>query len=275
MPRHPDLQQQQLPAVGPGGVPGWYAPFNYVSQRPVAWTQGEFNPGKCTWENEDLWTSGNNQGGTIDILLLDGEDGSVKNMVAIPANGGPQGLNQDYFGIYGGAVDGEGNFWGSQLGSGKLLHVKLSDMSYEIHNANNEWFGSYGMTVDVDGMVWLCGYEAGRYNPDTQQFASNAVGGSAGCMADAEEGGLLWMGGGGSVVGVNRETLQVEKNCNASSYGISIDFEGFVWAVAFGNTATKIDPETCQTWSYNGLVGAYTYSDMTGYALTNAGSPSG
>ena len=26
---------------------------------------------------------------------------------------------------------------------------------------------------------------------------------------------------------------------------------------------------------YGGLVGAYTYSDMTGYALSNAGTPSG
>jgi len=48
-----------------------------------------------------------------------------------------------------------------------------------------------------------------------------------------------------------------------------------VWAVAFGKNATKLDPQTGQTWTYSGLVGAYTYSDMTGYALTNVGTPSG
>ena len=56
---------------------------------------------------------------------------------------------------------------------------------------------------------------------------------------------------------------------------ISIDFEGYVWAVASGSTVSKIDPETGQFWTYNGLVGAYTYSDMTGYALSNVGTPSG
>ncbi|NJK31471.1 MAG: hypothetical protein HC927_03080 [Deltaproteobacteria bacterium] len=126
-------------------------------------------------------------------------------------------------------------------------------------------------------MVWVCSDTAGRFDPVTETWAQSSVGGYTGCMADANENGLLWMSSGfDGVVGVNRDTLQVEKTCGGfGSYGISIDFEGYVWAVDFGSTATKIDPETCQTWSYNGLVGAYTYSDMTGYALSNAGTPSG
>lgn len=47
----------------------------------------------------------------------------------------------------------------------------------------------------------------------------------------------------------------------AGSYGISIDFEGYVWAVASGSTASKIDPVTGQF--------------LTGYALSNVGTPSG
>jgi hypothetical protein len=84
------------------------------------------------------------------------------------------------------------------------------------------------------------------------------------------------MSNGQGVIGVNRDTLVVEKTWMAGgSYGISIDFEGYVWAVASGSTASKIDPVTGQFWTYNGLVGAYTYSDMTGYALSNVGTPSG
>jgi hypothetical protein len=95
-------------------------------------------------------------------------------------------------------------------------------------------------------------------------------------MADAHDNGLLWMANGNGVVGINRDTLMVEKSWDAGgSYGISIDFEGYVWAVANGSNVSKIDPETGQYWVYSGLVGAYTYSDMTGYALTNAGKPSG
>ncbi|HVH99861.1 MAG TPA: hypothetical protein VM869_14160 [Enhygromyxa sp.] len=255
----------------------WHTPMNYQSQRPVAWAPGEFNAGTCKWEGEELWTSGFNNGGTLDIVLLDGDDGSIIDMVQVPTNNLDTGLNADGFGIYGGASDGEGNFWGSQLGSQKLVRVNREDMTYEIFNANaNAWGSWYGMTVDSDGMVWLCGSEAGRFDPETQSFVQASVGGYTGCMADAAENGLLWMSDGSGVIGVDRETLQVVKTCNGpGSYGISIDFEGYIWAVAFGSTATKFDPDTCQTWSYNGLVGAYTYSDMTGYALSNAGSPSG
>jgi streptogramin lyase len=126
-------------------------------------------------------------------------------------------------------------------------------------------------------MVWLCSGTAGRFDPMTESFSTAVAGGYTGCMADANENGLLWMSAGGQgIVGVNRDTLVVEKTCNAGgpSYGISIDFEGYVWGVT-GSTATKWDPETCQSWQYAGLTGAYTYSDMTGYALSNAGTPSG
>jgi streptogramin lyase len=132
------------------------------------------------------------------------------------------------------------------------------------------------MTVDSEGYVWLCSQSAGRFDPMSETWQTNQVGGFTGCMADAGEDGLLWMSTGQGVVGVNRDTLQVEKNWNAAgSYGISIDFEGYVWAVASGSNVTKIDPVTGQNWVYNGLTGAYTYSDMTGYALSNVGTPSG
>jgi streptogramin lyase len=96
-------------------------------------------------------------------------------------------------------------------------------------------------------------------------------------MADAEEDGLLWMSTCSGIIGVNRQTLQVDKTCAQTngSYGISIDFEGNVWAVAYGTNANRVDPDTCQYDTYAGLVGAYTYSDMTGYAVANAGTPSG
>jgi hypothetical protein len=95
-------------------------------------------------------------------------------------------------------------------------------------------------------------------------------------MADGLEDGLLWVSAGNSVKGINRETMVLEKTwATPSAFGMSIDFEGYVWTVGFGSTASKVDPETGQVWSYNGLTGAYTYSDMTGYALNNVGSPSG
>jgi hypothetical protein len=246
----------------------WHKPMLYESQRPVAWGPGEFDEGSCQWEDEELWTSATN-GQVIDVFVLDGDDGATKEMVTI------QGVLPDYFGIYGAAVDGNGDFWGSQLGWGKLIRVNREDMTYDVWTQpqNGSW---YGMTVDSEGFVWLCSDFVGRFDPSTETWQTAAVGGYTGCMADAAENGLLWMSDGQGVIGVNRDTLQVEKQWDAAgSYGISIDFEGYVWAVAYGTTVSKIDPLTGQFWTYNGLVGAYTYSDMTGYALSNVGSPSG
>jgi hypothetical protein len=253
----------------------WHKPMVYASQRPVAWGQGNFNQGTCQWEDEELWTAGTNGAGVIDVYVLDGDTGDTKEMIAIPTGGGS--LNSDFYGIYGGAVDGNGDFWGSQLGStGKLVRVNRSDMTYDIFTPPPVGAHWYGMTVDSEGFVWLCSGTAARFDPDTETWQTASVGGYTGCMADAGENGLLWMSTGSGVVGVNRDTLQVEKTwATNGSYGVSIDFEGYVWTVASGNNAHKVDPETGQVWTYGGLVGAYTYSDMTGYALSNAGTPNG
>ncbi|MFO7563931.1 MAG: hypothetical protein R6X02_14890 [Enhygromyxa sp.] len=252
----------------------WHRAMDYNSQRPVAWGPGVFNEATCAWEDEELWTSGTNQNGAIDIYLLRGDDGETKEAITVPTGIG--GLSADFFGIYGAAVDGEGNFWGSQLGTnGRLIRVNRADMSYDIWETPSgpHW---YGMTVDSDGMVWLCSSTVGRFDPGTETWATAQVGGWTGCMADAGDNGLLWMANGNGVVGINRDTLMVDKIWQAEgSYGISIDFEGYVWAVANGSKVSKVDPETGEYWVYGGLVGAYTYSDMTGYALSNAGKPSG
>jgi streptogramin lyase len=133
------------------------------------------------------------------------------------------------------------------------------------------------MTVDSDGYVWTCSSTgACRFDPDSETWQSASIGGYTGCMADAGDDGLLWMATGQGVQGVNRETLQVEKSCpnTNGTYGISIDFQGNVWGVN-GSGAKRIDPDTCMFDTYAGLTGPYTYSDMTGFALANAGTPSG
>jgi streptogramin lyase len=246
----------------------WYAQMNYMSQRPAAWAPGEWNDKACGYEDEPVWTSGTN-GSTIDVVLLDGDDGAIIDTVNLGNS-----VTPSYFGLYGGAVDGDGNFWGSQLGQGKLVRVMIDDMTFEV------WpmaAGGYGMTVDSDGYVWTCSSQAARFDPNSETWQVNSVGGSSGCMAETGEDGLLWMANGSGIVGVNRQTLQVAKTCanTNGSYGISIDFQGRVWAVAYGSNANRVDPETCQYQTYSGLVGAYTYSDMTGYAVANAGTPSG
>jgi hypothetical protein len=51
--------------------------------------------------------------------------------------------------------------------------------------------------------------------------------------------------------------------------GISVDVDGYVWAVTQIGRAYKIDPDDFSFEYYDGLSGPYTYSDMTGWALQN------
>src|SRR5690606_37784235 len=106
----------------------WHTPFGYSSQRPVAWAPGTFNQGTCEWENERLWTAGRVGQGGDQVILLDGDDGSIIAMVDVP------GLKADSFGIYGAAVDSEGNFWGTGWASGNhLVHVDIDTMQATVY----------------------------------------------------------------------------------------------------------------------------------------------
>jgi hypothetical protein len=254
----------------------WYTPFGYSSQRPVAWAPGTFNQGTCEWEDEMLWTAGRVGQGGDQVVLLDGDTGAIIDIVDVP------GLKADSFGIYGAAVDSEGNFWGTGWASGnQLVRVEIDTMELTVWPGPTQATGLdshwYGMTVDVDGYVWNCASRVARFDPVTEQWTVSADLGTwtAGCMADGQANGLLWLGSAG-VRGLNRQTMQVVYNWpTPSSYGVSIDHAGFVWAVS-GNGAHRVDPMTGAVTSYNGLVGAYTYSDMTGAALKAVGGqPSG
>jgi hypothetical protein len=60
--------------------------------------------------------------------------------------------------------------------------------------------------------------------------------------------------------------------------GASIDVDGKVWLVdeyAQGGGAFVYDPLTDTAEWVGGLMGPYTYSDMTGWALANVANPSG
>jgi hypothetical protein len=246
----------------------WYTPMAYSSQRPVAWTQGEFDMAACAVVNEKVWTSGSPNGNTVEVVLVDGETGVIEETIPIP------GVAANYFGIYGAAVDSEGNFWGSQLGIGSLVNVDRQTLAVET------WpmvASGYGMTVDQEGYVWTCSSTAARFNPVTETWQQAFVGGAGGCMSDG--GDILWLAS-QPMIGINRQTLAVEYSIPIPEYvhGVSIDHEGYVWGVSMSTNAYRVDPDA-GTWNtVGGLVGPYTYSDMTGFALNNVGgggAPSG
>ena len=78
----------------------------------------------------------------------------------------------------------------------------------------------------------------------------------------------------GSVTGTSPHSTQTIPIPNYAK-GISIDFEGNVWAVSYSADAYHVNPTTMQIDTFTGLVGPYTYSDMTGFALSAAGGRGG
>jgi hypothetical protein len=63
----------------------------------------------------------------------------------------------------------------------------------------------------------------------------------------------------------------------AGGHGWAVDFDGYAWSVEFAGTrAFVVDPDTLEVTTVTPpLVGAYTYSDMTGFQLVNATNPVG
>ncbi len=247
----------------------WFTPMAYESQRPAAWTQGTFNQGTCQYTDQKVWTSGNNNAGDdlVEVLLVNGDTGAIE--ATIPVSG----VNPDFYGIYGAAVDNKGNFWGSQLSLGQLVNIDL--VTHQVRKWPMTAAG-YGMTVDSLGYVWTCSSNASRFDPMTETWLTATVGGSGGCMEDGK--GTLYMSGGaGTIIALDTATLTVKTTYPVPQYvhGISIDFYGFVWGVSMGTQAYRVDPVDGTTLTFEGLVGAYTYSDMTGFALSNVGNPQG
>lgn len=274
----PGIQTSQGPndvlPFGTDDCMAWYTPFNYTTQRPLAWAQGDFNQGTCQYENEKLWSAGNV--GNAEVVLMDGDTGVVEQTVVIPNVVG-------WAGLYGGAVDGDGNFWTvdhNWSGPSTLVFVDRDNFTYDTWNVEGQVH--YGLAVDSEGRPWLCGSGGvSRFDPESETWTHLAPmnGGSAlgGCMEDAD--GILWTSPypNASVVGIDTETVQIVQTIPIPAYvhGISIDFQGYVWGVEFGGTnAYRIDPDTQLYDTVSGLVGAYTYSDMTGFAISAAGTPS-
>lgn len=242
----------------------WHTPITASSNRPAAWAPGDWSESECQYVNNKFWTAARDGVGTS-VMLLDGETGVVEQTIPIP----------EFTGItYGGAVDGDGNFWGHQSGGSQLFFVDRDTFQYEIFPGPSG--GGYGIAVDDNGSPWLCSGSVHRMNPMTGVWDSSAVGSSiGGCMSDGQ--GTMWLSH-NPLLGIDINSMQVVQSWPLPQdiHGVSIDFDGYVWGVPIvGSEAYRTDPVTGNTDTFTGLIGAYTYSDMTGFALANAGTPSG
>ncbi|PRQ08063.1 Vgb family protein [Enhygromyxa salina] len=260
----------------------WYTEFvgQNLANRPVAWTAGVFDQGSCTWVDQKLWTQTAllGQANSMQIHRLDGETGAIEDTVPAP------NVDLGSWGAYGGAVDGEDNFWFSTHGSGSPPTLSRVDndtlvlTTWPVPNG----LSPYGMTVDSEGHAWVAGYSGGtaRFTPDSETWDVVNVTG-LGMQADSD--GRVWVGTyggqGSGVTSIDVNTLEILDfiplpNAGVTK-GVSIDFYGYVWIVNMASSAYRVDPDTHMFQSYDGLNGAYTYSDMTGAGLKNVAFPQG
>jgi hypothetical protein len=237
----------------------WYTDFTCSSNRPAAWTRGTWNDNTCSYTDAKLWTVCD-----ANVMLLNGDTGVVEQTIVVP--GSPF--------VYGGAADGDGNFWGLDTAQQQIFRIDAQ--TYDLQTFPLPAMGGYGITVDPQGRPWVCGGgQVARFNLASSDWTSstNSYGGIGGCMTDGAD--LIWhSNNSGMLLGYNIETLAVDEQVQLPEYvhGVSVDFYGYVWGVGFANSnAYRADPITDVVDTYNGLTGAYTYSDMTGFALSSAG----
>lgn len=277
-------------STGPGDVlpwgeeecVAWYSDFTYGSQRPIAWTSGVYNDATCEWEDQKVWTTGTVLSGDADVILLNGDDGTVDAMTNVP---GLSLLNN--FGGYGAVVDSQGDLWFNEmyLFGDALVRVDFDDLSHEVIPTGGR--SGYGLAIDEAGRIWTCGsFAVNRYDPMSSTWTSATNGlDLGGCMVDGE--GRLWVSGSNEAPFTFRafdtETVAMvaEFPIPEHVHGVSIDFEGNIWGVGGvpglgqGTTAYRMDPTNGSLDSVSGLVDAYTYSDMTGFALVGSTPPPG
>ncbi|MDH5674546.1 MAG: hypothetical protein OEZ06_20635 [Myxococcales bacterium] len=198
------------------------------------------------------------------------------------------------YGPYGGVADAGGNFW---IFNSNTTHlIRIDAVTLQWRSWTTPMGNGYGITIDSQGRIFVCGtLGVSRFDPPTESWYSTWEAGATvdlgynGCMTDGM--GTLWVGGGSDqgqigLFGISTESLQLVDQVNTDDQGnqmrvkgVSIDIDGNVWGVSSpgadmsgpGNLAWRFNPLTREVASYDGLEGAYSYSDMTGFGLQQAG----
>jgi hypothetical protein len=263
----------------------WYTAFpEAASQRPVAWTSGTLNPVTCQWDDQKIWTGyGRDPGGSggsfcsddrIFVHRLDGTTGAVEATIEMP-------FPCTTFGLYGGVVDSTNDLWLTRLfeGSPGAIHVDYDTLAYDTIGP----FYGYGITVDHNGHIWGGTGIPGKWDPVAQTWTQ--IMGSinnAGVGLAEDQQGRMWVGIVGGIQAFDAETMAMADTVMFAgemiqSKGISVDVDGFIWAVPDNaDRAYRVDPTDLSYVQIGGLIGAYTYSDMTGGGLkTVACNPPG
>ncbi len=245
--------------------------------RGIAWDAND-NGNQCD-PKPNLWVGWRNQpNNEAMVRQLDGQTGVELGSVVVPNWQG----NWNH-GVYGGAADRIGAFWG--LGTLGTI-IRVAPDNYELTRWDNPISSNpYGIALDAGGNPWLAGNDGRvwQFDVSSETFVDLGLTGTAGRLRGLaiDTQGNAWMAANDPCGLVQYDTttnsivqsLIALEGC-ATPVGVSIDAEGFVWVVDQGaDLAYKVHPETYQAVVVSFLVRPYTYSDMTGTGLNLVVNP--
>lgn len=249
----------------------------YNGPRPTAWDARTItNPdGGCAMGAARVWVGYKHEDGHGVFWRLDGETGEILDEVQGPAYQSRP---------YGGAVDAQGNFWVTGYQHDPAL--RIDGETLEITDFGNPEVEFYGMTLDAQGDLWVADRSATGavahldVTSGTWSVIPDVGGKTRGIQIDRE--GRAWLAGNNPcrLVQVDTATETVTDGAIplpgcGDPVGISIDGDGYVWVVdRDADRAYKVDPVShAVVLTVEGLVGPYTYSDMTGSGLALVSNP--
>jgi hypothetical protein len=258
----------------------WHTPLDEASDRPIAWTSGDFNEGTCKYEDPKVWTA-TSVGHPADTTkakayLLNGQTGDIEEEILLEG-----WCTGDARTVYGGAVDSNNDFWFVGAYTNCVGHVRLDDLTYEVIEGGST---PYGMIVDKDDRIWKANGTMSRYDPQSQEWKTQSCGQGCTALAQSPE-GAIWLGGTSGnpyiVLEADPDSMEVLGGWTKDEivgldmpWGLSFDAEGYLWAIEMGQQVYKIDVDTGDYWVFDNNTSMYTYSDFTGYGLKNvAGDP--
>lgn len=274
-------------STGPGDVLPWgqdecvlWETELFTGARAAAWDSGNDPDGVddmgCGGA-PNLWVSAMDESNTVHVWRLDGETGAKQDEATLP------GWTGNWGGVYGGVVDRERGFWGTGKENTLLVHVDATTLDLTTYDAvGYERF--YGIAMDAQGTPWVASEFDDRllhFDRDSEQFVDHGQTGHGSLRGLAvDEIGNAW-------IAANNPCDLVHFDVATGAYqnialadcgtpvGVSIDVEGYIWVVDQGsNRAYKVDPATrTVVQTVLGLVGPYTYSDMTGAGLSLVTNP--
>jgi hypothetical protein len=178
-------------------------------------------------------------------------------------------------------IDKDGSVWIQATSSLVKVDVKHGDAV----SSNYPVDCMYGIASDPQGRIYTSGYGESclrRFDPVTGENQILPLGVNGGGVA-LDQNNHVWTGQPKMArVDASGAQMALVGYAAVGGHGAAIDYDNRPWSIPLSgnNTAYKIDPTNLATGEYAyetavpGL-GTYTYSDMTGFQLSNSASKSG